>query len=122
MKTLRTLLAIGGLLVVCGQCKAEEQAGGGLPAASIDEARAAAEGVAAAVSAYRDCRGELPRSLVDLTTTTSVSGVPCGPMRDSLPTPLPGWMAFLYQVWGDGTFRILLYSDNGGQTIETPSR
>jgi hypothetical protein len=122
MKTLGTLVVIAGLLVAFAGCATEKQSAGGMPAANVSEARAAAEGVAAAVNAYRDCRGELPASLYSLTRETTVAGVTCGPTLDSVPNPPPGWMSYLYTVRANGTFSIVLYNNKGSQTISVPSQ
>ena len=107
MKTLDTLVVIAGLLIGFEECEPEEQAvGEDLAVADVRETRATVEAIAAAVSAYRDCRGELPGSLTDLTKETTVSGVPCGPMLDSIPVPRPGWTGYVYTDFGDGTFRV----------------
>jgi len=121
MKTLGTLVVTAGLLIGFGECEPGEQAlGEDLEAADVRETRATVEAIAAAVSAYRDCRGELPAAIADLTKETTVSGVPCGPTLDSIPRPRPGWTDYTYTDFGDGTFSVR--ASTRTQTVSAPAQ
>jgi hypothetical protein len=100
-------------------CEREEQmVREDLPMARATKARADVQSLATAVNTYRvSCGGALPESLEALTTQTTVSGAPCGPVLGSIPTPPAGWSAYAYQREGDG---FTVTSRSGAQTVSAP--
>ena len=61
-----------------------------LPMARATKARTDVQTIATAINTYRVTCGTLPESLQALTTQTTVSGAPCGPVLGSIPAPPAG--------------------------------
>lgn len=117
---IRRAVGIAGLALLLLACEREEKmVREDLPMARTTKARSDAQAIATAVNTYRaSCGGTLPESLEALTTQTTVSGAPCGPMLGSIPTPPPGWSAYVYARQGDTSFTVT--SSNGTQTVSAP--
>jgi hypothetical protein len=113
------LLGAGGLALLLLACEREEKmVREDLPMARATKARADVQAIAAAVNTYRvSCGGALPESLEALTTQTTVSGAPCGPVLGAIPTPPTGWSAYAYTRQGDG---FTVTSSSGAQTVSAP--
>jgi Type II secretion system (T2SS), protein G len=113
------VVVVLGLLLALAACQREEKAvREDLPMARTTKAQTDVQAIAAAVSAYRVSCGALPESLETLTTKTMVSGVPCGPMLGSIPTPPTGWSAYVYTRTGDASFTVT--SSSGAQSVTAP--
>lgn len=110
----------GLALVLLLACEREEKkVREDLPMARTTKARSDAQAIATAVNTYRaSCGGTLPESLETLATRTVVGGAPCGPMLGSIPTPPPGWSAYVYTRQGDTSFTVT--SSGGGVTVTAP--
>ena len=117
---IRTAVGMAGLALLLLACEREEKmVREDLPMARTTKARADAQAIAAAVNTYRaSCGGGLPESLEALTTQTMVGGAPCGPMLGSIPTPPPGFTAYVYTRQGDSSFTVT--SSGGGVTVTAP--
>jgi hypothetical protein len=113
-------VGMAGLALLLCACEREEKmVREDLPMARTTKARSDAQAIATAVNTYRaSCGGTLPESLEALTTQTTVSGAPCGPMLGSIPTPPPGWSAYVYARQGDTSFTVT--SSSGAQTVSAP--
>ncbi len=116
---IRRAVGLVGLVLLLFACEREEKmVREDLPMARTTKARSDAQAIAAAVNAYRaSCGGGLPESLEALTTQTMVGGAPCGPMLATVPTPPPGWSAYVYTRQGDG---FTVTSNSGAQTVSAP--
>jgi hypothetical protein len=109
---------IGGLLLAIAGCEREEKmVREDLPMARATKARTDVQTIATAVNTYRASCGTLPESLEALTTQTTVSGQPCGPVLGSIPAPPTGWSAYVYTRQGDS---FTVASSGGGQTVTAP--
>jgi len=109
---------IAGLLLALAACEREEKAvREDLPMARATKARTDVQMIATAVNTYRVTCGALPESLGDLTTQTTVSGAPCGPVLGSIPAPPAGWTAYLYTRSGDS---FTVASSDGKQSVSAP--
>jgi hypothetical protein len=117
---IRRAVGMAGLALLLCACEREEKmVREDLPMARTTKARSDAQAIAAAVNAYRaSCGGGLPEALEALTTQTTVGGAPCGPMLGSIPTPPPGWSAYVYARQGDSSFTVS--SSSGAQTVSAP--
>ena len=117
--SVRRLVGVAGLALLLLACEREEKmVREDLPMARATKARADVQAIAAAVNTYRvSCGGALPESLEALTTQTTVSGAPCGPVLGSIPTPPTGWSAYVYARQGDG---FTVTSSSGAQTVSAP--
>ena len=117
---IRTAVGMAGLALLLLACEREEKMmREDLPMARTTKARADAQAIATAVNTYRaSCGGGLPESLEALTTQTVVGGAPCGPMLASIPTPPPGFTAYVYTRQGDSSFTVT--SSGGGVTVTAP--
>ena len=117
---IRRAMGMAGLALLLCACEREEKmVREDLPMARTTKARSDAQAIAAAVNAYRaSCGGGLPEALEALTTQTTVGGAPCGPMLGSIPTPPPGWSAYVYARQGDSSFTVS--SSSGAQTVSAP--
>lgn len=117
---IRRAVGMAGLTLLLLACEREEKmVREDLPMARATKARADAQAIATAVNTYRaSCGGGLPESLEALTTPTLVGGAPCGPMLGSIPTPPPGWTAYVYTRQGDASFTVT--SSGGGVTVTAP--
>jgi hypothetical protein len=106
------------LLLALVACEREEKmVREDLPTARVTKARTDLQTIATAVNTYRVTCGTLPDSLEALTTQTTVSGAPCGPVLGSIPAPPTGWSAYAYTRQGE-TFTVS--SSGGGQTVTAP--
>jgi hypothetical protein len=112
----RRLVGAVGLVLLLLACEREEKmVREDLPMARATKARADVQAIAAAVNTYRvSCGGALPESLEALTSQTTVSGAPCGPVLGSIPAPPTGWSAYVYTRQGDG---FTVTSSSGAQTV-----
>jgi len=109
---------IGGLLLALVACEREEKmVREDLPMARTTKARTDVQMIATAVNTYRASCGALPESLEVLTTQTTVSGAPCGPVLGSIPVPPAGWSPYVYTRQGD-SFSVA--SSGGGQSVSAP--
>lgn len=118
MGALGRAAVIGGLLLALVACEREEKmVREDLPMARTTKARTDVQMIATAVNTYRASCGALPESLEALTTQTTVSGAPCGPVLGSIPAPPAGWSAYVYTRQGDG---FTVASSGGGQTVSAP--
>ncbi|HEX9749241.1 MAG TPA: hypothetical protein VGB86_12625 [Methylomirabilota bacterium] len=117
---IRRAVGMAGLTLLLLGCEREEKmVREDLPMARTTKARADAQAIATAVNTYRaSCGGGLPESLEALTTQTVVGGAPCGPMLGSIPTPPPGFTAYVYTRQGDSSFTVT--SSGGGVTVTAP--
>ncbi|MEX2223616.1 MAG: hypothetical protein WEG40_17645 [Candidatus Rokuibacteriota bacterium] len=113
-------VGVAGLALALLACEREEKmVREDLPLARATRVRADAQVIATAVNTYRvTCGGVLPESLEALTTQTTVSGAPCGPVLASIPSPPPGWSAYVYTRRGDHEFTVA--SSGGGVTVTAP--
>ena len=116
---IRRAVGTAGLALLLLACEREEKmVREDLPMARTTKARTDVQAIATAVNTYRaSCGGGLPESLEALTTQTVVGGAPCGPMLGSIPTPPPGWSAYVYTRQGDG---FTVSSSSGAQTVSAP--
>jgi len=116
----RRAVGVAGLALLLLACEREEKmVREDLPMARTTKARSDAQAIATAVNGYRaSCGGSLPESLEALTAQTIVGGAPCGPMLGSIPTPPPGWSAYVYTRQGDASFTVT--STSGAQTVSAP--
>jgi len=115
----RAVGAVGLALLLLACEREEKMVREDLPMARTTKARADVQSLAIAVNTYRaTCGGALPESLEALTTQTTVSGVPCGPVLGALPTPPAGWSAYVYARQGDTAFTVT--SSGGGVTVTSP--
>ena len=114
------MVGTAGLAVLLLACEREEKmVREDLPMARTTKARTDVQTIATAVNTYRaSCGGGLPDSLDALTTQTTVAGAPCGPVLGSIPTPPPGWSAYVYTRQGDASFTVT--STSGAQTVSAP--
>ncbi|HUM17851.1 MAG TPA: type II secretion system protein GspG [Candidatus Nitrosotalea sp.] len=118
MRILGRIAVAAGLLLALVACEREEKmVREDLPLARTTKARTDVQTLATAVNTYRVTCGALPESLTDLTTQTTVSGAPCGPVLGSIPSPPTGWSAYLYARQGDS---FTVSSSSGGQTVTAP--
>lgn len=109
---------IVGLLLVLVACEREEKmVREDLPMARATKARTDVQMIATAVNTYRASCGALPESLEALTTQTTVSGQPCGPVLGSIPAPPAGWSPYVYTRQGDA---FTVASSGAGQTVSAP--
>jgi len=109
---------IGGLLLALVACEREEKmVREDLPMARTTKARTDVQMIATAVNTYRASCGALPESLEVLTTQTTVSGAPCGPVLGSIPVPPAGWSPYVYTRQGDS---FTVASSGGGQSVSAP--
>lgn len=117
---IRRAVGMAGLALLLGACEREEKmVREDLPTARTTKARSDAQAIATAVNTYRaSCGGTLPESLEALTTQTVVAGAPCGPVLGSIPTPPPGWSAYVYARQGDSAFTVT--SNSGAQSVSAP--
>jgi len=116
---LRRAVGVAGLALLLLACEREEKmVREDLPMARTTKARSDAQAIATAVNGYRASCGSLPESLEALTAQTTVGGAPCGPMLGSIPTPPPGWSAYVYTRQGDASFTVT--STSGAQTVSAP--
>jgi hypothetical protein len=117
---IRRAVGVAGLALLLLACEREEKmVREDLPMARTTKARTDAQAIATAVNTYRaSCGGGLPESLEALTTQTMVGGAPCGPMLATIPTPPPGWSAYVYTRQGDASFTVT--SSSGAQTVSAP--
>jgi hypothetical protein len=117
---IRKTAGVAGLALLLLACEREEKmVREDLPMARATKARSDAQAIATAVNTYRaTCGGGLPDSLEALTTQTTVGGAPCGPMLGSIPTPPPGFTAYVYTRQGDAAFTVT--SSGGGVTVTAP--
>lgn len=108
-----------GLALLLLACEREEKmVREDLPRAHATRARADVQAIAVAVNTYRaTCGGALPESLEALTTQRAVSGVPCGPVLGSIPTPPTGWSTYVYTRQGES---FTVASRSGTQTVSAP--
>ena len=88
-----------------------------LPMARATKARGDVQTIVTAVNTYRATCGALPETLQDLTTQSTVSGAPCGPVLASIPAPPTGWSAYVYTRQGE---MFTVTSSGGGQTVTAP--
>jgi hypothetical protein len=115
---IRRAVGTAGLALLLLACEREEKmVREDLPMARTTKARADVQTIATAVNTYRASCGTLPESLDALTTQTTVSGAPCGPVLGSLPAPPTGWSAYEYARDGD---RFTVTSRSGQQTVSAP--
>jgi hypothetical protein len=116
---LRRTMATAGLALLLGACEREEKmVREDLPMARATRAAADVQSIAGAIGAYHAaCGGALPESLEALTRQTMVSGMPCGPVLGSLPTPPAGWSAYTYSREGEA---FTVTSSSGAQTVKAP--
>ena len=118
MRTLGRITIVGGLLLALVACEREEKmVREDLPMARTTKARTDVQTIATAVNTYRVTCGALPDSLEALVTQTTVSGMPCGPILGSIPTPPTGWTAYAYARQGES---FTVSSSGGGQTVTAP--
>ena len=118
MDITRAMVAAGLALLLLACEREEKMVREDLPMARATKAGADVQAIAAAVNTYRVvCAGALPESLEALTTQTTVSGTPCGPVLGSIPTAPTGWSAYAYSRQGD-TFTVT--SSSGSQTVKAP--
>ncbi len=118
MGALGRAAVIGGLLLALAACEREEKmVREDLPMARATKARTDVQMIATAVNTYRASCGVLPESLEALTTQTTVSGAPCGPVLGSIPAPPAGWSAYVYTRQGDA---FTVASSGGGQSVSAP--
>ena len=119
MVDLRRAVGVAGLALLLLACEREEKmVREDLPMARTTKARSDAQAIATAVNGYLASCGSLPESLKALTAQTTVGGAPCGPMLGSIPTPPPGWSAYVYTRQGDASFTVT--STSGVQTVSAP--
>jgi hypothetical protein len=112
------IAVVAALSLALGACEREEKmVREDLPMARATKARTDVQTIATAVNTYRVTCGSLPDSLEALTTKTTLSGIPCGPVLGSIPAPPAGWSAYVYTRQGE-TFTVS--STGGGQTITAP--
>ena len=116
---MRRTVGVAGLALLLVACEREEKmVREDLPMARATKARSDAQAIATAVNTYRATCGGLPDSLEALTTQTTVGGAPCGPMLGSIPTPPPGFTAYVYTRQGDASFTVT--SRGGGVIVTAP--
>jgi hypothetical protein len=112
------VVVVAVLSLALGACEREEKmVREDLPMARATKARTDVQTIATAVNTYRVTCGSLPDSLEALTTKTTLSGIPCGPVLGSIPAPPTGWSAYVYTRQGE-TFTVS--SSGGGQTVTAP--
>ncbi|HXA95610.1 MAG TPA: type II secretion system protein GspG [Candidatus Dormibacteraeota bacterium] len=114
----RVTMLVGLLLALVG-CEREEKAiREDIPLARTTKARTDVQTIANAINTYRASCGTLPESIEALTTQTTVSGAPCGPVLGSIPAPPTGWSVYVYTRQGESAFTVT--SSSGTQTVSAP--
>jgi len=117
-RLVRVALLVGSLLGLAACEQQEKAVREDIPAARATKAQADVQAIAGAVGTFRASCGSLPESLEALTTQTTVSGAPCGPVLGSIPTPPTGWSAYVYTRQSETAFTVT--STSGARTVSAP--